>query len=166
MRTDRWIGWFIAGVWVLAACAAPEAQSVSTPAQTDTAAPTLTSAPPTLTMPPAVSAAVEPTATGEAVEAGAPAGGVSFAANVLPMLTNSCLNCHGGNKTEEGLSVKTYQSLLAGSKNGVVIVPGDALNSFMVEAIASGDMPKRGSKWTAEQLQILVDWINQGALNN
>lgn len=82
------------------------------------------------------------------------------------MLTNSCLNCHGGNKTEEGLSFKTYESLMAGSQNGVVVVAGDAANSFMVESIASGDMPKRGTKWTAEQLQILVDWINQGALNN
>lgn len=166
MRINRLIGLVIAGGWLLAACSSPAVQTTSTPGQIEnTTAPTFTSAP-TVTVGLVPSATPEATATNEAAAESAPVGGVSFTSTVLPMLTKSCLNCHGGNKTEEGLSFKTYESLMAGSNKGPVVVAGDAANSFIVEVIASGDMPKRGTKWTADQLQVLIDWINQGALNN
>jgi hypothetical protein len=32
--------------------------------------------------------------------------------------------------------------------------------------IIAGEMPNRGEMVTPEELQILMDWVNQGALNN
>jgi hypothetical protein len=55
---------------------------------------------------------------------------------------------------------------MAGSENGLVIVPGDAENSLLVELVATQEMPKRGPKLTPPQVQIITDWVNQGALDN
>lgn len=92
--------------------------------------------------------------------------GVSFANDILPILNSRCLNCHGGDRVEEGLIVKTYSDLMAGSSNGPVIIPGDAEGSLLVELVASQKMPKRGPKLTPPQVQLIVDWVNQGAFNN
>lgn len=91
---------------------------------------------------------------------------VSFANDVLPILQSRCLNCHGGQDTQRGLSIASYDALMAGSQNGAVIIPGDPNNSLLIQLVQSGRMPKRGSKLTPAELQILVDWIAAGALNN
>lgn len=91
---------------------------------------------------------------------------VSFSADVLPILQSRCFNCHGGNEIEEGLNMTTFAGIMAGSENGPVIVPGDAANSLLAELVISQEMPKRGPKLTPPQVQIIIDWINQGALEN
>ena len=92
--------------------------------------------------------------------------GVSFTNDILPILQSRCMNCHGGERIEEGLIMKTYNDLLAGSDNGPVVIPGDSGNSLMAELLLANKMPKRGPKLTPPQVQLIVDWINQGALNN
>jgi uncharacterized membrane protein len=99
-------------------------------------------------------------------EASAQTATVSFANDVLPILDSRCKNCHGGRETEEGLNMTTYALLMAGSENGPVVVPGDADNSLLAEQVVSQEMPKRGPKLTPPQVQLIVDWINQGALDN
>jgi len=91
---------------------------------------------------------------------------VSFANDVLPILQSRCLNCHGGNKTEKGLSIASYEAVMAGSSNGAVVNSGVADDSLLVELILNQKMPKRGPKLTPPQTQLIIDWINQGALNN
>jgi hypothetical protein len=76
------------------------------------------------------------------------------------------VNCHGGDRTEEGLVLKTHGDLMAGSDNGPVVAPGDAENSLLVELVTTQKMPKRGPKLTPPQIQLITDWVNQGALNN
>lgn len=165
MRKNNLLFLFLIGAWLLAACAAPV--PVETPAATQVES-TATRVPATATTEPSPTNTATQAATATVAETStsAPVSEVSFAGDLLPLLTKSCLKCHGGEKMEEGLSVKTFDTLMAGSENGAVIVAGDAENSFIVEAVRSGDMPKRGTAWTPEQVQILVDWINQGALNN
>jgi hypothetical protein len=76
------------------------------------------------------------------------------------------MNCHGGQRTEKGLDMKSFDSLMAGSENGPVVTPGDAAHSKFVELVANQKMPKRGPKLTPPQVQLFTDWVNQGALNN
>jgi len=92
--------------------------------------------------------------------------GISFTNEILPILQSRCVNCHGGERIEEGLIMKTYNDLLAGSDNGPVVIPGDSGNSLMAELLLANKMPKRGPKLTPPQVQLIVDWIDQGALNN
>ena len=91
---------------------------------------------------------------------------VSYTRDVQPILESRCAKCHMGDFVSEGLDMNTYETLLAGSQNGPVIVPGDANDSLLIEKVVEGDMPKRGPRLTPLQIQTLKDWINAGALNN
>lgn len=91
---------------------------------------------------------------------------ISFTNDVLPILQSHCFDCHGDQDTRAGLSITSYQALMAGSKNGPVVIAGDPANSLLIQLIQRGKMPKRGPKLTPDQLQILIDWIMAGALNN
>ena len=127
--------------------------STSLPVSTDTAIPVstdtaLATEPPTATQPAVVDATV------------------SFATDVLPILQSRCINCHGGDRTEEGLVLLSYADIMAGSNNGPVVTPGDSEFSLLAELVSNQEMPKRGPKLTPPQMQIIVDWINQGALDN
>ena len=98
--------------------------------------------------------------------ADAPAGEVSFANDVLPIIESRCVNCHGGDRIEAELLMRTYEEIMAGSENGAVVIPGDVEGSLLVELIANKKMPKRGPKLTPPQVQLISDWVAAGAPNN
>jgi mono/diheme cytochrome c family protein len=107
--------------------------------------------------------------TGDAAMVETPAGDtteVSFANDVLPILESRCLTCHGGDRIEGGLVVSSYADLMAGGKDGAVVIPGDAAGSLLYDLTASGKMPKRGANLTPVQLAVIEAWINAGALDN
>ena len=89
------------------------------------------------------------------VRAGRPS--PSFKEDILPILTNRCAfaGCHvaGG---PEGVDLRTYDTVIA----------GDARESELVEVIVEGEMPPGGPPLPAAQIQLIVDWINEGAKNN
>lgn len=130
------------------------------PAATEPAPATETVVPPTeAALPTETSAPV-------AVTQGSASTAVSFANDVMPILQTSCNKCHGIEQVKEGLDMTSYETLMAGSFNGAVITAGNADDSYLVQQILDGEMPKRGPKLTAEQIQLIADWVNQGALNN
>ena len=106
-----------------------------------------------------------PTAT-EAPATNSAASGVSFVTDIKPILDARCIKCHGVEQTKEGLDLQTYENIFAGSRNGSVIEPGNATDSLLVQLIVEGEMPNRGQPVTPEELQLIIEWINQGALNN
>ncbi|HAE59587.1 MAG TPA: hypothetical protein DCG54_08785 [Anaerolineae bacterium] len=133
--------------------------------------------------PGATSEPVPPTAAAEAdaaveapdaTETSAPApdelvsatGGVSFQNDIAPILDRSCIRCHGGSRREEGLDMRSYATMMSGSDNGLVILPGDADGSLLITQVVDGEMPRRAPKLAAEQIKLLIDWVNQGALDN
>ena len=91
---------------------------------------------------------------------------VSFANDVMPIIESRCVNCHGGRNIEEGLLMRSYDEIMAGSDNGPVIVPGDVPQSLLVELITTQKMPKRGPKLTPPQIQVITEWVAAGAPNN
>jgi len=110
---------------------------------------------------------IPPTATSQPTETITPEPIlVSFVDQIVPVLQSRCVNCHGGERLEEGLSMLSYGDLMKGSDNGIVIIPGDSDNSMLVQMILAGKMPKRGPKLTPAQVQLIIDWIDQGALDN
>ncbi len=144
-------------VGVLSACTSP---ATNTPAAQQTEVSVL------VTEAPATAPAAATDSSTAATEAPASGATVSFANDIQPMLESRCVNCHGGNKTEKGLSLKSYDAMMAGSENGPVVTAGDAANSSLAKMVSSGKMPKRGPKLTPDQVQLIVDWIDQGAQNN
>ena len=91
---------------------------------------------------------------------------VSFANDVMPIIESRCVKCHGGESVKKGLDMTTYEGVIKGSTNGVVIEPGNADNSPLIESIVNKKMPKRGTKLTPEETQLFIDWVNSGAENN
>jgi uncharacterized membrane protein len=135
------------------------------PIETPASPPTIQPATPTQAVI-ATDAATVVTLAAPPTEASSQASTVSYFNDVLPILQSRCFNCHGGDKTEEGLNLTTFTGIMAGSENGSVLTPGDADNSLLAEQVVSQKMPKRGPKLTPPQVQIILDWINQGALDN
>lgn len=167
-RTTSWHSLSIlalGGVLVLSACAGQTQQPpvFPTDAPLPTAVSEVTEAPTSAAVatdaPTPTEAAPAPTETASVAE-------VSFENDVLPILMSRCLNCHGGQKTEDGLDLTSHAGVMAGSEDGTVVIAGDAANSKLIQLIEQGKMPKRGPKVLPAQLEILINWINAGALNN
>ena len=95
-----------------------------------------------------------------------PQANISYSKDIYPILESRCGKCHMGSFTSENLNMETYDSLMAGSQNGAVIIAGNAKESLLARKILKGEMPKRGPKLTPAQVQIIIDWINAGAPNN
>ena len=171
----------------LLAAIGPEPTATATPTHTATPLPTAT-AQPTFTpasseteagtsnspLPLPTDTPLPPTETPAPTQApeAEGAGGVSFSADVVPILERRCLQCHGGEKPEgglrieEGFDVSTYDDILFGSWNGPVIEPGNADDSLFVEQVITGEMPKKGPRLLPAEVRTLTEWVNAGAPNN
>jgi hypothetical protein len=113
-----------------------------------------------------------------AADAGAPmaleaAQGVSFSGDVLPILQARCQSCHGGIdpatgqvSIEVGLNMTTYDGIMAGSEYGAIVEPGGPDASLMIEMVSSGDMPLEGDPVPPAEIEVLRNWIAEGAANN
>ncbi len=86
---------------------------------------------------------------------------VSFSGDVLPIFTSNCTGCHSSANATNGIALDTYANVTAGR----AIVAGNADRSRVVREIQSGRMPP-GGKLSSADIQKIVDWINQGALDN
>jgi hypothetical protein len=108
---------------------------------------------------------------------------VSFNQDIQPILNAKCLSCHDGGgegSAKSGFSVKTYDSLIAGTTLGKVIVPGDAVSSTLYRLVSHQASPEiqmpphggqslakgRGEPLSAAEIDTIKLWINQGAKNN
>ena len=108
---------------------------------------------------------------------------VSYAGDVRPILAHSCGNCH--NRTGEGLqasgfSVATYDDVMKGTRFGKVVVPGSSDSSNLYRVISAKVAPEirmpphhdrshaegRGQPLSADQIDIVKRWIDEGAKNN
>ena len=91
----------------------------------------------------------------------------SFQGDILPILTNRCAfaGCHvaGG---PDGIDLRTYDAVIAGGHDGAIVIAGNARRSELVEEIVEGEMPPSGPPLPAAQIQLIIDWINEGAKNN
>ena len=108
---------------------------------------------------------------------------VSYTQNVQPILSAKCLRCHDGDgegSEKSGFNVKSYDSLMTGTKLGQVIVPGDALSSSLYLMVSHKTKPEihmpphgkeslakgRGEPLSEGEIDTVKRWIDQGAKNN
>ena len=92
---------------------------------------------------------------------------VDFEKDIQPMFEAACVKCHAKGKDKGGFSLETRAAFLKGGETGPGAVVGKSAASYVVELVAGIDpdnvMPKKGTKWTAEQVGVLRAWIDQGA---
>jgi hypothetical protein len=100
-----------------------------------------------------------------------PSNDVSFAHDIRPLLSESC-DCHQRLATA-GLSTASYEALRRGgtSSGTSMIVAGKPCESVFFEKLEptppfGARMPLNKNPFTHEELQLVSDWIAEGALNN
>jgi len=100
---------------------------------------------------------------------------VSYAQDVKPILDRHCIECHeagGEGLTVSGFSMKSYDDLMKGTRNGPMIIAGDVEGSNLLvlmegRADPSISMPHGEQKpVVSEDIQTIRLWIEQGAKNN
>src|SRR5205085_5760829 len=91
--------------------------------------------------------------------------GVSFSADIQPVLESSCWKCHGGSIQLSKLDLSTREAALKGGAKGTAIVPGKAAESRLYRFVAGLEKPSMplDGKLTPDQISIIKDWIDQGA---
>ena len=95
-----------------------------------------------------------------------------FALKVLPVMKQKCFACHGDDEEEieGGLVMTSLDELLFGGDGyGNVLVPGDADESAMFQAILWQDEdlempPKQNDRLNQQQIDDIRQWIEGGAL--
>lgn len=93
--------------------------------------------------------------------------GVSFKDDIQPILAERCATpgCHvAGHFTN--LDLSKYDTFKKGGNTGPAFAAGDGEGSLVVKRIDGGDMPPGGPPLDGDQIQLFIDWINEGADNN
>ncbi|KAA3635782.1 MAG: hypothetical protein DWP97_04095 [Calditrichaeota bacterium] len=104
---------------------------------------------------------------------------VNFATDVRPIIqSNGCLggSCHGGSASNGGLNLGSaeYSEIISanGTNGAFVVANSSATSTFYIKvsqdtpSIGGSRMPLTGGALSAGQIEMIKDWIDQGALNN
>lgn len=94
---------------------------------------------------------------------------VSFHGQILPILRESCFDCHGPERQKGKLRLDSAKAILAGSEQGPVLVAGQPAESKLYTLTTlppdhEDSMPAKGDPLTKEQTELLRLWILQGLL--
>lgn len=88
---------------------------------------------------------------------------VSFTAHIAPILASKCVRCHSGETPPDGILLGSYEELKE------IVVAGKPEESKFYQVISgpTPKMPPKGNPPLPEKLvQLVRDWIAQGAKNN
>ena len=93
---------------------------------------------------------------------------IDFEREIRPILSTSCVKCHGDEKQQGGLRLDSRLHAMATGESGqVAIVPNQPEKSELIRRIASRDeqtrMPPKGEPLDAKQISLLRQWISEGA---
>lgn len=110
-------------------------------------------------------------------------GQVSYSDDIQPIFDRYCISCHSGSGEGAQRSeylMTAYDEVMQGTKFGQVVVPGSRLSSSLYLVIAGKTAPEirmpphneeslaagRGVMLSAEAIETIGLWIDQGAKNN
>ncbi len=92
---------------------------------------------------------------------------VTYEKDIEPILIKKCAVCHSGIEKKGKFDVGSYESLMKGSKKGVVCVPGKANQSRVIGQVGKTEKPfmppATEQPLTPEELALFKLWIDQGA---
>lgn len=110
-----------------------------------------------------------------------PAVAVDFARDIRPLINNKvpgthgCLFCHDPNNQSregflaKGLDLTKLQTIRKGDREHTdIVVPGKPCESVVVQKLQGtfpqgARMPKNGPYWADDKIQLMIDWIAEGA---
>ena len=92
-----------------------------------------------------------------------------FARHIYPVIDTKCVACHGTNKEQGGLRLDSYESLMAGGKDGIVIAPRNPDGSVLLKKVTLPPsdphfMPAEGRPpLTPDEIARIRAWVLAGA---
>lgn len=92
-----------------------------------------------------------------------------FARHIYTVLDTKCVACHGTNKEQGGLRLDSYESLMTGGKDGIVIAPRNPDGSLLLKKVTLPPndphfMPAEGRPpLTPDEIARLRAWVLAGA---
>jgi hypothetical protein len=93
---------------------------------------------------------------------------VDYSTQIKPILNTHCISCHGGVKKNGGFSVLFEEEALGITESGhPAIIPGNPNGSELIRRLTSHDpevrMPYEKPPLSEEEIDLIKNWINQGA---
>jgi mono/diheme cytochrome c family protein len=94
-------------------------------------------------------------------------GEISFAADVMPIFETECVVCHGN---FGGWDATSYDAVMTSGDHSPVVIPGVPESSILARKMVGtqiiGDIMPPGGLLAEDEIQIILDWIKEGALDN
>jgi hypothetical protein len=91
-----------------------------------------------------------------------------FQNSVLPILQRRCYECHShaAGQAKGGLMLDSREGWDTGGDSGPAVIPSSPDTSLLIQAVRYDDlmMPPTG-KLPADEIEILVRWVNEGAVD-
>ena len=103
---------------------------------------------------------------------------INYNQQIQPIFNNHCLTCHVSVNGSGALELDSYEYLMQGdSNNGPVVMPFNADSSLLYRVLLPFPvevpnepiccrMPKNGEPLSIDQINMIYDWINEGAQEN
>lgn len=91
---------------------------------------------------------------------------VSYTKEIAPILTRSCVTCHGKEHPKEDLDLSSPEGITKGSEHGAVIVAGKSSESKLCTSLVAkgGDrMPRKAAPLPKKEIDLINRWVNEGA---
>jgi Planctomycete cytochrome C len=99
--------------------------------------------------------------------------GLTYEADVKPLIEKHCLKCHSGKRPKSKYSMETLEGLIKGGKSkDAAIIPGKSDKSPIVwytsDAVEDMEMPPLDKRekypaLTKDEIGLIRAWIDQGA---
>ncbi|QDV20991.1 Planctomycete cytochrome C [Gimesia panareensis] len=94
---------------------------------------------------------------------------IDFEKQVLPLLQAKCFDCHNADTQESKFRLDRKAALLRGGDSGEpAIISGNSAQSHLIKLVRGEEAgllmpPDESERLSPEQIQLLADWIDQGA---
>ncbi len=92
---------------------------------------------------------------------------IDYRGAIKPLLIRHCYECHNAKVHKGGLRVDTAAELRKGGNSGPAVLPGKPAESLLLRAVQGVEdvarMPYKRTPLTKAEIQLLSDWITQGA---
>jgi len=111
--------------------------------------------------------------TGPVDDQNVPGENISYSNDVQPIFDQACISCHPNSGNLDLTAANSYNDLVnvnASGYSGKRVVPGDAEQSILYKKIdgsgAYGSNMPLGGSLSSAQINLIKQWIEEGALNN
>lgn len=94
--------------------------------------------------------------------------GMDYVRDVRPILKKHCYSCHGNHLQKSGLRLDIKSEAFKGGElYDASIIKGSSTKSPLVQFVADKDadlqMPPEGNRLTKKEIEVLTNWVNEGA---